>query len=95
MAKKSKAQLEEERLAREEEERKAKAAEEKRLAEEAERKRLEDIRIQEERKLFREGELARLLEEQKQWKDDQETRSQRLVAEENHEVRQRLYDAFR
>lgn len=86
MAKKTKAQLEEERLAREEEERKAKIAEEKRLAEEAERQRLEDIRIKEERRVFREAELSRLREEQTQWKDNRETRSQRLVAEEKHEV---------
>jgi hypothetical protein len=86
MPKKSKAQLEEERLAREEEERKAKIAEEKRLAEEAERKRLEDIRIKEERRVFREGELARLREEQKLSKDQRLDRLVHYRAAESHEV---------
>jgi PAB1-binding protein PBP1 len=86
MAKKTKAQLEEERLQREEEERKAKIAEEKRLAEEIEKKRLEDIRIQEERRVYREGELIRLREEQQKIFDEQQTRVQTLRAEEEYEV---------
>lgn len=84
--KKSKAQIEEERILAEEEARKAKIAEEKRLAEEAERKRVEDLRIKEERKLFREQELARLTEELKIATDVDETRSQQLAAEENAQV---------
>ena len=95
MPKKTKAQLEEERLQREEEERKAKLAEEKRLAEEAERKRLEDIRIQEERRVFREAELTRLRQEQREWKDDTETRMQSLSAEENHEAKKLEWEAYR
>ena len=62
-SKKSKAELEEERIAREEEERKAKILEDKRAAEEAERQRLENLRIQAERKAFREAEIVRLVEE--------------------------------
>ena len=59
-AKKTKAELEAERLIREEEERKEQAAQEKRLLEEAEKKRLDDLRIQAERKAFRTAELERL-----------------------------------
>ena len=46
MAKKTKAQLEEERLAKEEEERKAKVLADKKLAEEIEKKRILDLKIQ-------------------------------------------------
>ena len=84
--KKSKAQIEEERVLAEEEARKAKIAEEKRLAEEAERKRIEDLRIKEERKVFREQELARLVEELSIAADGDETRRQQLSAEENAQV---------
>ena len=84
--KKSKAQIEEERLLAEEEARKAKIAEDKRLAEEAERKRIEDLRIKEERKVFREQELARLTEELRVAADVSETRSHQLTAEENAQV---------
>ena len=84
--KKSKAQIEEERLLAEEEARKAKIAEEKRLAEEAERKRIEDLRIQEERKVFREEELARLHEELKVADDVNDTRDRQLTAEEKSQV---------
>lgn len=95
MPKKSKAQLEEERLEREEQERKAKLAEEKRLAEEAEQKRLEDIRIREERKAFREAELQRLHEEQIKSKEDRADRNARLVYEERLEAEQHEWEAFR
>lgn len=95
MAKKTKAQLEEERLQREEEERKAKLAEEKRLNEEAERKRLEDLRIQEERRIFRENELSRLLEEQKKLIDENMTREQRLIAEEDYVKRREEWELYR
>jgi hypothetical protein len=84
--KKSKAQIEEERILAEEEARKAKIAEEKRLAEEAERKRIEDLRIKEERRVFREQELARLTEELKIAADVDETRSRQLAAEESAQV---------
>ena len=87
MPKKTKAQLEEERLQREEEERKAKLIEEKRLAEETEKKRLEDIRIKEERRVFREGELLRLRDEQRALFDMERTREQQLQAEEDYDVR--------
>jgi hypothetical protein len=59
-AKKTKAELEEEKLAREEEERKAKILEEKKLAEENERRRLEELALQAQQKAFREKELERL-----------------------------------
>ena len=52
--KKSKGETEEQKVAREELERLAKIAEEKRVAAEKERQRLEELRIQAERKLFRE-----------------------------------------
>lgn len=84
--KKSKAQIEEERILAEEEARKAKIAEDKRLAEEAERKRIEDLRIKEERKVFREQELSRLTEELRIVADVSETRSRQLEAEEKAQV---------
>eukprot|EP01034_Spumella_vulgaris_P025885 gene25885-32391_t len=62
-AKKTKAELEEEKLAREEEERKAKILEEKKLAEENEKRRLEELQIQAQQKAFREKELERLKDE--------------------------------
>lgn len=95
MAKKTKAQLEEERLLKEEEERKAKLAEEKRIQEENERKRLEDIRIQEERRVFRQNELARLIEEQSKLKDERKTREQQLIAEEEYELKREEWEAYR
>lgn len=87
MPKKSKAQLEEERLAREEEERKAKILEDKRRAEEAEKKRLEDLRIQAENKAFRETELQRLKEEQEAIFNEILNRKAQLKAEEAFEVK--------
>lgn len=85
--KKSKAELEEERLAREEEERKAKIAEDKRLAEEREKKRLEALRLAAEQKAFREKELLRWNEEYIDIVDEQESNLQQLQAEEKQEVR--------
>lgn len=58
--KKTKAELEAERLLQEEEEKKQKALEEKRLAEEAEKRRQEEARIKAQRVAFREAEIARL-----------------------------------
>jgi hypothetical protein len=58
--KKSKGETEEQKVAREEQERLAKIAEEKRVAADKEKQRLEELRIQAERKLFREEEIARL-----------------------------------
>lgn len=84
--KKSKAEQEEERLAREEEERKAKIAEEKRQAEEAEKRRQEDLKRAAEQKAFREKELARWKEEYEEIVDDQKTRAHQLAAEELNEV---------
>lgn len=92
--KKSKAQLEEERLQAEEEARKAKLAEDKRLAEEAERKRIEDLRIKEERRVFREGELKRLLEEQNAGEDEDETRRLQLQAEEKIQHDREEWECF-
>eukprot|EP01035_Chromulina_nebulosa_P022906 gene22906-29672_t len=59
-ARKTKAELEAERLLREEEERKAKLLEEKRINEEIEAKRIEDLRIQKENYNFRISEISRL-----------------------------------
>lgn len=84
--KKTKAQLEEERLLQEEEDRKAKILEDKRAAEEAERKRLEDIRIQEERRVFRVNEMARLIEELEIEEKVTEDRNNALIAQENYVV---------
>lgn len=92
--KKSKAQLEEERLIAEEEARKAKVLEEKRQAEEAERKRVEDLRIKEERHLFRENELTRLSEEAAIARDVNVTRNSQLQAEENAEREKADWEAF-
>ena len=85
-AKKTKAELEEERLAREEEERKAKLAEEKRQAEEAEKKRQEEAKIAGELKVNREKQLARLQEEYTEIVDDATSKDQQLRAEERNEV---------
>jgi hypothetical protein len=84
--KKTKAELEEERLLQEEEARKAKILEDKRAAEAAEKQRLENIRIQNERKAFREAELARLAEEGVQLAELLEDRSKKAAAEESVEV---------
>jgi hypothetical protein len=86
-AKKTKAELEEERLAREEEERKAKAAEEKRQAEEREKKRLEDARIAAERKVVRGQDLERWKVDYEDLIDHLKSRHQQLLAEEKSEVR--------
>eukprot|EP01035_Chromulina_nebulosa_P036669 gene36669-49422_t len=87
-AKKTKAELEEERLAREEEERKAKILEEKRLAEEKEKKRLEELRIQAEQHEFRKQELERLKNEFDSYNDDNKSRKYQLEAEEKKEAAQ-------
>jgi flagellar biosynthesis GTPase FlhF len=85
-AKKSKAELEEERLAREEEERKARAAEEKRLAEELQKKKQEEARIAAELKVIREADLKRWSEEYEDFVDDLKAKHQQLLAEEKSEV---------
>eukprot|EP01041_Mallomonas_annulata_P000234 gene234-423_t len=83
--KKTKAQIEEERLLAEEEARKAKELEDKRLAEEAERKRLENLRIATERAAFRRDEIGRLTEEYLQMEDDRKGREYQMRAEESSE----------
>eukprot|EP01040_Poterioochromonas_malhamensis_P005737 gene5737-6170_t len=83
--KKSKAELEEERLAREEEERKQKALEEKRLAEEREKKRQEELKLASELKTNREKQLNRLQEEYNEIIDDNQSKLQQLQAEEKKE----------
>ena len=93
-AKKTKAELEEERLAREEEERKAKILEEKRLAEEKEKKRLEELRIQAEQHEFRKQELERLKNEYDSYNDDIKSRKYQLDAEEKKEVRDYICSSF-
>lgn len=85
-AKKSKAELEEERLAREEEERKAKIAEDKKNAEDAEKRRLEQLRIEAEHKTAREQELARLNAEYADITDELKSKELQLIAEEKQEV---------
>ncbi len=79
--KKTKAQLEEERLLQEEADRKAKELEEKRLAEEKERTRLEDLRIAAERTAFRQKELQRLSDEFNEIMDDIEDRAYQMKIE--------------
>ena len=59
-AKKTKAEIEAEKLAKEEEERKQKIVEEKKQAELAEQQRIEALKIESERQDFRVKELARL-----------------------------------
>ena len=85
-AKKTKAELEEEKLAREEEERKAKIAEDKRNAEDAEKRRLEQLRVEGEQKNARELELQRLKEEFEAITDDLKSKELQLLAEEKREV---------
>jgi hypothetical protein len=85
-SKKSKAELEEERLAREEEERKNRALEEKKRAEEEEKRRLEELRIQAEKKVLRGLEIERLTNEYNEYLDDKSGRDQQLNAEEKNEV---------
>lgn len=84
--KKTKAELEEEKLAREEEERKQRIIEDKRLAEEHERQRLEKLRIEEEYRQLRQSELDRLTIEAQDYFDNLEDRKQQLVAEEKKSV---------
>jgi hypothetical protein len=83
--KKSKAELEEERLAREEEERKAKILEDKRNAEDAEKRRLEQLRIEAEHKSQREAELLRLNAEYEEIVDEDKSKELQLIAEEKKE----------
>jgi hypothetical protein len=85
-AKKTKAELEEERLQKEEEDRKAKILEDKRLAEEAERNRIEQIRIKGERKVYREAEVARLADEERACRELVLDRRNASLAEERDEV---------
>jgi hypothetical protein len=84
--KKSKAEIEAEKLAREEEERKARLLEEKRQAEENERIRLEEIRKQAERDAFRTEELARLTSEYEELLSDVRYREKLMISEESAEV---------
>lgn len=84
--KKTKAELEAERLLQEEEERKAQEANLKKQAEDAEKKRLEDLRIEAERKAYRMSEMERLCAEYNTYLDEQVTRDQKLAAEEAEEV---------
>jgi len=87
--KKTKAELEEEKLAREEEERKAKIAEDKKNAEDAEKRRLEHLHIESEHKNAREQELQRLQEEFEAITDELKSKELQLQAEEKREVKLR------
>ena len=84
--KKTKAELEEEKLAREEEERKAKIAEDKKQAEEAEKRRIEQLKIEAEHKAARGVELQRLSIEYAEITDEFESKKLQLLAEEKKEV---------
>ena len=83
--KKTKEQLEEERLAKEEEDRKIKLAEEKKIAEEMEKRRLEELRIKAEHRKKREAELSRLNDEYVSVMDDLKSKELQLMAEEKQE----------
>jgi hypothetical protein len=85
-AKKTKAELEEERLAHEEDEKKQKIAEDKRIADENEKQRLEKLRIQNEYNKQREIELNRFEEEFKQLDDDVKGKQLQFIAEKKKEV---------
>jgi hypothetical protein len=93
--KKTKAELEAERLQREEEERLAAEAELKRQAEEEERRRLEDLRIKAERKKYREEEIERLTVEYHAMLDDQEDRAKRMEDEIAHENEKKGWKKYR
>ena len=84
--KKTKAQLDEERLLAEEEARKAKEIEDKRLAEESERQRVENLRIAAERGAFRKSEMLRLTEEYNIMEDERKDREYKMNAENVAEV---------
>lgn len=84
--KKSKAELEEEKLQREEEERKAKIAEDKRQAEEKEKKRQELAKLAAEQKALREKELLRWNEQYAEIADEIKSSELQLQAEEHQEV---------
>lgn len=84
--KKSKAELEEERLAAEEEARKQKIVDDKRRADEAERRRVEALRLAEERRVYRQAEVVRLEEETAALKDLLSDREYQMLAEERIEV---------
>ena len=85
-AKKTKAELEAEKLLREEEERKAKIIEEKKLAEETEKRRLEAIRLQNEKNALRSAELDRLRTEAAEMLEKQRDQYTQMTAEEAVEV---------
>jgi hypothetical protein len=85
--KKSKGETEEEKLAREAEEQKQRDLALKKQAEEVERKRLEELRIRDERRAFRERELGRFVIESAALLDKSTTREYQYVAEVSHEVR--------
>jgi hypothetical protein len=86
--KKSKAELEEEKLQREEEQRKAKIAEDKRQAEEKEKKRQELAKLAAEQKALREKELLRWNEQYAEIADEIKSSEQQLQAEERQEEAQ-------
>ena len=93
-SKKSKAELEEERLAREEEEKRIKLLEEKKRAEEEEKRRLEELRIKAEKKVLRGLEIERLTIEYNEYLDEKKSREQQLNAKEKIEVRYFFYKIF-
>ena len=93
-AKKSKAELEEERLQKEEEDRKARELEAKKKAEDEEKKRLEDLRIKAENKLRREQEIISLSVEFEELCDLNKTFENQLEAETKHEVETELIRFF-
>jgi len=93
--KKTKAELDAEREAKEEEERKAAEAEAKRAAIEAEKRRVEAERLAAERKAFREAELARLAEEKAVYLDRLRDRQTQRAAEDAVERSRQEWERYR
>jgi colicin import membrane protein len=93
--KKTKAELEEERIAAEEEARKQKILDDKRRAEETERNRLEALRIAAERKVFREAEVQRLTAENAELTDMLADRRSQMRAEVNAERERIEWEKFK
>ena len=84
--KKTKAELDAERILKEEEDAKTRALEEKKAKEDAEKRRLEEIRLQIQRNSEREVELERLRAEYSTFMDELNTGMSQMLAEERHEV---------
>lgn len=93
--KKTKQQLEEERLLKEEEDRKARELEAKKKAEEEEKARLEALRIKAEYKKQREEEVSRLSVEFDELLDLNKTMEKQFAAEYKHETDKAEWEKFK